>query len=63
MNAGKLLDTGKTSPLIKVCQKLADLLALTKLTKFFRANFLKRDAMFCFYFCVDVARILKLVPY
>ena len=63
MNAGKLLDTRKTSPLIKVCLELANLLALTKLTKFFRAIFLKRDAMFCFYFCVDVARILKLAPY
>ena len=63
----KWLNTRKTlSPFINVCLKLANPLASgtsRKLTKFFRAIFLKREAMFCFYFCVDVARILKLAPY
>ena len=65
INAYKWLETWKTlPPRINECPTLTNLLALgpsRKLRKFFRAIFLKRQAMFCFYFCVDVVQILKLV--
>ena len=64
LNADKWLETRKTFPSRKnVCPGLTNLVALRnsrKLTKFFRAIFLKREAMFCLYFCVNVEQILKL---